>query len=109
MNHVSAPQNGDTMGNFLDFSFVQTPVLPDLPELNFNTDEFILNLTVEETENHQSSINKMEPLEDGLPASGARENIRQPPNSYILFSKEWRKKLAAQYPTSDTSCHVLGV
>ncbi|PNF34290.1 hypothetical protein B7P43_G16492 [Cryptotermes secundus] len=40
---------------------------------------------------------KMEPSQEGRPACG--NNIKRPPNAYILFAKEWRKKIAALYTT----------
>ncbi|PNF40893.1 hypothetical protein B7P43_G14989 [Cryptotermes secundus] len=41
----------------------------------------------------------MKPSEHGLPASGAEKKIPRPPNGYIIFGREWRKKLATLYPT----------
>jgi hypothetical protein len=37
--------------------------------------------------------------------------IRRPPNAYIIFAKEWRKKLTAQYPgeTSKQISTLLGI
>ncbi|XP_023710047.1 transcription factor SOX-8 isoform X2 [Cryptotermes secundus] len=35
------------------------------------------------------------------PAS--RMNIKRPPNGYILFCKEWRRRLATQYATEKSS------
>ncbi|XP_023714613.1 sex-determining region Y protein-like [Cryptotermes secundus] len=39
----------------------------------------------------------MEPSQEGRPACGNK--IKRPPNAYILFSREWRKKIAALYTT----------
>jgi hypothetical protein len=36
-------------------------------------------------------------------AYGAMKKIRWPPNAFLIFGQEWRRKVAAQYPGEKTS------
>jgi hypothetical protein len=55
-NHVSVPQNGDTVSRGLHFALEETSVLADI---DFDLDEFLFSSNPEETENHQRYSNEV--------------------------------------------------
>lgn len=85
---INQPNNGKNSTNVHNHSKI-----PNKDKRQINNNQFLTSI------NNSKTISKQQPKEDTI--SDDTKDGSDKPNAFMLFSREWRKKLGVEYPTED--------